>query len=408
MFNTWRILSRRSIQRLSFSFRLRTLLVSIIFIAAFFSWIVNDLARVRVQRRLVSQIKAAGGDVYFEHQIVDGFIRQDIPSPGSKAIRNLFGDDIYARVSTVLLIDPKTCDNDTAQLHRLSRLAEIALQGKGISDKCVDELLQVRQLRSLHLLNTSISPSALARLSTTVSLQSLTLQGSNVTDRHLAQLASFPNLTVLQIVKASVTDEGLRAIGQISRLRQLDICGCSAVTGNSIDTLDQLSNLERLQLDFRPSITDASLASVAKMRRLRSLFLHGPLTDVGIRQLKQLTALEKLSLSGKDVTDDSLETIISLSRLTSLDLSGTGISDAGLSLLQALHNLVELNLEDTNVTNSGLQRLAGLSSLLTLHVTMKDGVTYEGIDTLKLRLPECSIMCWESEADGSSMLAEIR
>ena len=59
--------------------------------------------------------------------------------------------------------------------------------------------------------------------------------------------------------------------------------------------LERLTRLERLYLGEKP-ITDAGLAHVAKLRRLKTLFLPARITDAGMAHLAELTDLEDLDL----------------------------------------------------------------------------------------------------------------
>ena len=75
--------------------------------------------------------------------------------------------------------------------------------------------------------------------------------------------------------------------------------------------LARIGVLTRLkQLDFRDAtgITDAGIAHLAGLTRLRRLYLRGTqITDAGLAQLKELTKLEALDLENTMVSGDGLK-----------------------------------------------------------------------------------------------------
>lgn len=122
-----------------------------------------------------------------------------------------------------------------------------------------------------------------------------------------------------------------------------------------------------------------------------------------------------LSLLGKNVTDDNLQTLSGLepslvwlnlsrtgisdagltkigrhTRLRRLHLARTDIGDAGLASLKGLTGLQFLNLYGTNVTDAGLAHLAGMKDLKKLFV-WQSKVTDAGVAKLKKALPGVTI-----------------
>ena len=80
--------------------------------------------------------------------------------------------------------------------------------------------------------------------------------------------------------------------------------------------------------------------------------------DIHLRQLVELSELERLSLPFNAVTDDGLAALIGLESLASLSLVGNpGVTDEGIMTLAGLHGLQRLYLWQTSVTESGIARL---------------------------------------------------
>jgi hypothetical protein len=139
-------------------------------------------------------------------------------------------------------------------------------------------------------------------------------------------------------------------------------------------------------------------------------------TAVGTGELKPLTNLKLLDLSGLALTDGCLANLEGLSRLQHLHLTKTGIGDEGLIHLRPLKALQRLFLEgNPGVTSKGLVYLVQLPELrdLRLDMTKVDdqglvtlsqmkqlqrvwlrnvpGITPSGITNLKQALPELTV-----------------
>ena len=389
------------------SFSIRTLLVAMLIFASLFAWLGKHVIRTRAERPVVAQIQAAGGNAYYDYQLGFGFVNPAKTPVGSKLVRTMLGDDIYATVNVVSFYNPTT-DADIKDLHKLANLLDVSISGPGITDECIDDLLRINKFRSLNLSDTSITPEGLARLSASKTLQHLTLYGNTVTDAHLQTLPSFPNLQFLQVIRAPVTDSGIKPLGSIKQLRQLDIFTANAVTDAGIQQLANLTNLEQLKL-LQTAVTDDSLPTVSKMIALKTLQLDGhPLTHDGFRHLESLKQLEWLHLRDTKIDDNSLDVLSRFSNLKYLNIAGTLVSDDGLSHLIPLQSLERLEIQRTSVTDAGLQQLAKLETMVSLGVEIENHITMDGVDALKTKLPNCVIKCWDLEPDGSGVLAETR
>ena len=146
------------------SFSIRTLLVAMLIFAALFAWLGKHVIRTRSERPIVAQIQAAGGHAYYDYQLGFGFVDASKSPTGSKFVRAILGDDIYATVNVVFFSNPTT-DSAIEDLHRLENLLDVSICGPAVTDQCIDDLLHIDKLRSLNLSDTSITPEGLARLS---------------------------------------------------------------------------------------------------------------------------------------------------------------------------------------------------------------------------------------------------
>lgn len=82
-----------------------------------------------------------------------------------------------------------------------------------------------------------------------------------------------------------------------------------------------------------------------------------PATDIELKHLRHLTALEWLHLDGTQITDAGLEQLEELTKLKELTLVRTQVTDAGMDHLKGLVELGELHLYGGQVTSAGAKKL---------------------------------------------------
>jgi hypothetical protein len=123
----------------------------------------------------------------------------------------------------------------------------------------------------------------------------------------------------------------------------------------------EIQNLLRARnlktLIFYADVSDSQLAVMGRIQTLRHLHLIGPITDVGLREIHNLSSLEELDLSLTRVSDAGLIDLVShLPILRKLALRGTRISDDGLSALISSPGIKSVDLTLTRTTDDGVRR----------------------------------------------------
>jgi len=238
-----------------------------------------------------------------------------------------------------------------AHLTRLPALARLRLAGGQRLDDDAVRPLGALPLVALNLAECrELTDAGLRHLASLEELVALSLQQCNrITDGGLRHLRPLRRLSTLNLSWCQrIPDDGLEHLGSLGRLRILELHGCNRLTDRGLKHLPRLAGLTKLTLG--PSvrgITDAGLASLARLRRLRHLNLSWceEITDEGLGHLEALPALAHLDLMGcSALTDAGLAHIARLPRLQHLNLwRCEGITDDGLARLQRLPNLT-LNL----------------------------------------------------------------
>jgi internalin A len=189
---------------------------------------------------------------------------------------------------------------------------------------------------------------------------------------------------------AALRAEDLKRAGNEDRaVRALEEAGCT------VERDDRQTGKPVTKVYFPEKTTSDDLEKLAPHLRglpqLRVLSLKGsPVTDGGLKQLRELTSLGELDLNFTRVTDQGLKELKGLTKLQDLYLGSTAVTDAGLKELKGLSALRLLNLFGTRVTDEGLKELTGLKNLQRLHVA-GSGVTKAGIEAFRKRLPKCRV-----------------
>ena len=172
--------------------------------------------------------------------------------------------------------------------------------------------------------------------------------------------------------RVRATDDLMTEVGKLDRLRELDLNGCESVTDAGLAHLRGLSRLRVLKL-MDSGIKGPGLANLEGMAELRELELHQvPVTDADLAHLSGLTHLEKLGLSGPGITDVGLAHLGSLN-LQWLRLSACPVTTAGLTHLRGMARLEVLTLNETRVDSlEPIRNLTGLTHLIFWKIPITD------------------------------------
>lgn len=157
--------------------------------------------------------------------------------------------------------------------------------------------------------------------------------------------------------------------------------------------LAQVARLSRLKTLYlaHSKVTDQGLASISNLKRLEVLYLADcRVTDMGLARLSGLVNLRELTLDGARITDSGLARLSPLKKLEMLFLYKTPISDAGLVHLKNLSQLRELNLDYTNVSDAGVKDLEGLKKLEFVSL-VDTKATDAGVKELRKSLPNARV-----------------
>jgi hypothetical protein len=264
---------------------------------------------------------------------------------------------------------------------RLTGLQVLQLHGTGITDKGMECLRPLCSLRALAFYQEPfVSNRGLAVLKDLPNLEYLDLD-KGVTDIGLKHVGQVRGLRWLRLRTGRIWGPGLAELAHLPQLERLCIWGSDQqFSDRHIQYLEGLTHLKSLTLwACCANLTDASLASIGKLRNLEELHFVGwdnfpRFTPAGLSHLtgsKKLREIDfGLTWSGRPSGPDGDEVARQLARIPQLE-SITGLaylSAEGMEALATLPNLKDLDvaLKDHDQGYDGPTGLSHLSKAKTL------------------------------------------
>jgi len=379
--------------RLSVRFSLRTFLIVCVAFSIHCGWFGIVYLRVRKQRAILARISAAGGHVGYERAA-----KRVLASPpqGPFLWRRFFGDEPFADVEHVFFRHHElTTDDDLAFVAALPNLKSVSTGGPKITDKGLTTLTSATQLRelSLSLHEPTVSLRGFLGLYRLPALEDLSLFGPAFTDEIVSEIGNIEQLKSLQLIRSSASADSLKSIGQLTNLERLHLYQNGTLGQTGLQHLESLKKLRELRI-IVAGVTDEGLQHIAQLRNLEYLelrFTH--VTGISLGELAKIPMLRTLRAGGDDIgpglTDNAAHALRGMEQLHWLELFGNSITDASTPSLATLINLRRLELDHTQISDTGIMQLRTLTNLERLSVG--PNVSVEAATELKKSLPYCRI-----------------
>jgi serine/threonine protein kinase/WD40 repeat protein len=210
------------------------------------------------------------------------------------------------------------------------------------TDADMERLTGLRELRSLKLVNCKLTIRGLGKLTGLESLVHLDLSGIDLTSFDFDVLRESSNLRTLRLLHCNVShDQMLDILRLFPELEELEILG-SPITDASIATIDQLRRLKTLRISVCP-ISDRSLSAISRLERIEQLDLSNTsISGEQLQPLASLKSLQTLRLASLNISDAFLEKLPDWKQLKKLDVRNTVITPDATTKFIAEHPQIEL------------------------------------------------------------------
>jgi Leucine-rich repeat (LRR) protein len=255
-------------------------------------------------------------------------------------------------------------------LSRLTGLKMLSLSLTGVTDKGMEHLRSLRSLRSLELMEHRVGDAGSAVLKDLPALEYLDLDTAT-TDAGLKDLGQLPKLRWLRVRTGKIRGPGLAELANLPRLERLCLWGETGLTDQHVKCLEGLTHLKSLTLwgAANPPLTDASLASIAKLTSLEELYfvrLATRFTGAGIAHLESLKNLKTVDFGISPIDDAGGRHLAGMAGLTTIK-GGLALTPETAKTLTSSRDLKSLDVRladrDTLVAVAPLSALTSLEEL---------------------------------------------
>jgi Leucine-rich repeat (LRR) protein len=179
-----------------------------------------------------------------------------------------------------------------------------------------------------------VNEQALASLRAAHGLEALSLNSVGVTGETLSWIGTLKNLRELELYGGKFNDDGLLKLAGLSKLKLLMLSSNRQLTDRGVAVIGNMPELEKLYL-CGTGITDKSLAGISRLKQLIRLDLcHTGISEAGLATLAGMPKLAELTLGGKQ-TDAALASLAAVKSLRLLEIHGSRFTAAGLNSLRA-------------------------------------------------------------------------
>ncbi len=172
-----------------------------------------------------------------------------------------------------------------------------------------------------------------------------------------------------------------------------------------------LSDAEKKQvaeITAKMTALNASLMPLAQDTEQLRVSVINAADKFGDRELALLEPIAHqvvwVDLARSQVTDAGLATVAKMTKIERLHLENTKVTDAGIAKLGALASLEYLNLYGTKTTDAGIAKLEGAKGLKKLYV-WQTGVTQNGAKALEGKIPGLKVNVGLTDAEIAKLTA---
>ncbi|CAN5507642.1 hypothetical protein BH11CYA1_BH11CYA1_17690 [soil metagenome] len=205
----------------------------------------------------------------------------------------------------------------------------------------------------------------------------------DIADKLVARISHLKNLRSLKLGRCDVSDIGAKGIHDLPQLKLLDM-SFSLISRQSVPILGKLAGLEDVILNS-VDLSQSDFSSFGRLPNLSTLFLRGSkVSDAMVSSLRPCKNLQYLDLSNNhDVTDASLAALALLPKLKTVALSGTAVNIGSLTKLARIERVV---VSRRDLKGAKLQELRKAMPNLVLDMDSKVDPSKNKLDSEELHL----------------------
>jgi len=215
------------------------------------------------------------------------------------------------------------------------------------------------------------------------------LRASWVSDGELLELARLPKLARLDLSRTRISDKGLAYLRTAPSLRDVNLAYAERIGDPAHAVVKEWKKLEKLSLRGTV-VADETAAAAASLPLLETLDLGDSIVgDVGVEALAAAPKLKQLSLGNVRMSDVGYQSLRQLTRLAVLDLSGgrhrgnNTLSERSVQAVASLRQLRVLKLGHLKFPARSFAQFAGMVNLEELGLEYCPEVNDEALKVLE-------------------------
>ena len=194
------------------------------------------------------------------------------------------------------------------------------------------------------------------------------------------------DLETLQIANyRELSDATVAKLVGLKKLKTLSLTN-GGITDAAIKTIaEAFPNLVNLDVSSNSRLTDAAIREIAKLQQLETLgLLFCDFSEFGILNLTTLPKLRALDIrANMRIGDSGMDALTMLPALRSLKHRSPAVSDGGLRALAAAERLDNLEIQDFSITGQSGEYIRQMEKLTSLIIFRCENFDSEGVLALK-------------------------
>lgn len=234
------------------------------------------------------------------------------------------------------VIKEPTSDSGLAAIKQMHQLTSLSLEGANITPKGLESIAEMDWLESLNVARTRFNDDSLKLLSPLVNLKELNISYTLVSDSAFEYLLPFHQMETLKIARLPINGRGLKGLGQSGAMPNLHTLVMFSNPGLELSGYEGIyafkKTLQSLDVGQSALTDDRFIHGVVPCTKLEVLLVHDnpSISDAGMQQISKLKKLKRLYFfKNPGITDLSLNYIVKLRSLESVTFNATSVSALG-------------------------------------------------------------------------------
>ncbi|MBM3735702.1 MAG: hypothetical protein FJW39_07935 [Acidobacteria bacterium] len=208
-----------------------------------------------------------------------------------------------------------------------------------------------------------------------------------------------------------ITDADLAKVGRMPKLRRL-VLSQAKITDAAMEHLRGLTEVRELDCHYAEYLTEDGVAHITGWKKIERLNLRGTqVTSKVFEHLARMTSLRDVDIAFTQVDDEGFEQLVQLPHLERLAMGGNRLTGSAVQVLRPIRTLVHLDVGGIQRVDSGLwglpltpENLRRLGQLTQLRSLNLNGATLSDRGTDRPGNPEAE----RAEIRDLSALASLR